>query len=198
MHVFPSMKKISFDKIWLFFKCRISKLRVAFLKYWVVFKLGWQNSFEYRADFLGHMMVGLISLLVMYFVWSSIFRNRTNFGNYTFSSMMTYMVLVRFLHFVKRGDIGKLIAEEIKEGSLSAYLVKPISYIKWWWAIFWADRVFEFFLRILMLFVFIGLFPNIFEFPGFSRFFLVLSFLILSLFLNFISTRRIPSSLLDG
>ncbi len=155
-------------------------------KYWAVFKIGWQTSFEYRIDFLGHMMMGLISLLVMYFVWSSIFQGRTYFGSYTFSSMMTYLVLVRFLHFVKRGDIGRLIANEIKEGNLSAYLVKPMSYIKYWWAIFWSDRVFEFFLRILMLFVFIGLFPKIFEFPGLSRFFLVLLFLLLSLILNFV------------
>lgn len=162
-------------------------------KYLAIFKLGWQNSFEYRADFFGHMMLGLISLLVMYFVWSSIFQGKTNFGNYTFSSMMTYLVLVRFLHFVKRGDVGRLIANEIKEGNLSAYLLKPMGYLRWWWAIFWADRVFELILRILMLFVFIEVFPKIFEFPGFSRFFLVLLFLILSLFLNFIFNVLIAS-----
>lgn len=155
-------------------------------KYWAVFKISWQNAVEYRAEFLGHMILGLISLLVMYFIWSAVFKNRYYFGNYTFSSMMTYMILVRFLHFVKRSNIGRQIAEEIKGGRLSIYLIKPVDYIKWWFSVFLADRFFEAVLRTLMLFVFLFMFPKIFIFPEFSRFFAVLFFLTISLFFNFL------------
>lgn len=155
-------------------------------KYWAIFKISWQNAIEYRVEFLGHMMLGLISLLVMYFIWSAVFKNRQYFGNYTFSSMMTYMILVRFFHFVKRGNVGRQIAEEIKEGRLSIYLIKPISYLRWWLASFLAGRFFEAILRILMLFVFLFLFPNVFEFPGIFKIFMVLIFLIFSLFFNFL------------
>jgi len=155
-------------------------------KYWAVFKISWQNAVEYRAEFLGHMMLGLISLLVMYFIWSAVFKNREYFGNYTFSSMMTYMILVRFLHFVKRSNVGRQIAEEIKEGRLSVYLTKPVSYLRWWFASFLADRFFEALLRILMLFTFLLLFPKVFNFPGISRFLMVLFFLTISLLVNFL------------
>jgi ABC-2 type transport system permease protein len=155
-------------------------------KYWAVFKISWKNAVEYRAEFLGHMILGLITLLVMYFIWSAIFKNRQYFGNYTFSSMMTYMILVRFLHFVKRSNVGRQIAEEIKEGRLSVYLTKPVSYLRWWFASFLADRFFEAILRILMLFIFLVLFPKVFSFPGISRFLAVLIFLTVSLLVNFL------------
>lgn len=155
-------------------------------KYWAVFKITWQNAVEYRLEFIGHMMIGLISLLVMYFIWSAVFKDRQYFGNYTFSSMMTYMILVRFLHFIKRSNIGREIAEEIKEGRLSDYLLRPVSYLRWWMSSFLADRIFESVLRILMLFVFLNFYPEVFNFPGLSRFLIVMSFLLISLLLNYL------------
>lgn len=155
-------------------------------KYWAVFKISWQNAVEYRMEFIGHIMLGLISLLVMYFIWSAVFKKREYFGGYTFSSMMTYMILVRFFHFTKRTNVGRQIAQEIKEGRLSVYLIKPVNYLKWWLAAFLADRIFEAILRILMLLVFVILFPKVFVFPGSLRFFYVLVFLIISLLMNFI------------
>lgn len=155
-------------------------------KYWAVFKITWQNAVEYRMEFIGHMMLGLISLLVMFFIWSAVFKDRQFFGEYTFSSMMTYLVLVRFLHFVKRSNIGREIAEEIKEGRLSAYLLRPVKYLRWWLSSFLAERIFEFGLRMSMLFVFLYFFPKVFNFPGFNRFLTAMGFLVISLFLNFL------------
>lgn len=137
-------------------------------------------------EFIGHMMLSLISLLVMYFIWSAVFKGRTYFGNYTFSSMMTYMILVRFLHFVKRSNVGREMAEEIKEGKLSIYLLRPVSYLRWWLSSFLADRIFESVLRMLMLFAFLYFFPKIFNFPGLNRFLTAIVFLAVSLFLNFL------------
>lgn len=155
-------------------------------KYWAVFKIHLQEVFEYRMEFLGHMMLGLISLLIMYFIWLAVFKDRQYFGSYTFSSMMTYLVMVRFLHFVKRSSVGRRMADEIKEGGLSDYLLRPVSYLRWQLSSFLAERFFELILRVLMLFVFLYFFPRTFNFPGFSRFLTVIVFLTISLFLNFL------------
>jgi len=155
-------------------------------KYWAIFKISWENAVEYRAEFLGHMMLGLVSLLVMYFIWSAVFVNRESFGNYTFTSMMTYLLMVQFVHFVKRSGSLKMIANEIKEGGISAYLIKPVSYLRWWLAVFLADRSFESILRILMFLVFLLFFPHVFEFLGIGRLLVFLVVLIFSLFLNFL------------
>jgi len=155
-------------------------------KYWAIFKITWQNAVEYRMEFLAHMVLGLITLLVMYFIWSAVFEGRTYLGNYTFSSMMTYLVMVRFLHFVRRTSPVRIIADEIKEGKISAYLIKPVSYLRWWLAAFLAERIFESILRILMLFVFLILFPKIFNFPGTFNFLVILFFIGISLVLNYL------------
>jgi len=155
-------------------------------KYWAVFKITWQNSLEYRVEFLTHMIRGIITLVILIFIWSAIFKQTPNFGNYTFSSMLTYLVMVQFLHFATRGNIGRLTADEIKEGKLSIYLLKPISYLKMWFSSFWADRFFEFFIRFLIIFTFLFLLPNYFKLPLPGRFFLFLLFLVISLLFNFL------------
>jgi len=154
-------------------------------KYWAVFKINWQKSFEYRADFTGHIGMGVITFVVMYFVWSAVFKNQTYFRGYTFSAMMTYVLLTKFLHFTSRGNIGRQMANEIKEGGLSAYLIKPVSYLRWWFSAFLADRSFEFLVRLGMIIIFFFVLPNVIIFSGVGRFLLFLSFLVVSLIINY-------------
>ncbi len=155
-------------------------------KYFAIFKVNWQKSFEYRADFIGHLGMGIITFVVMYFIWTSVFKDVTIFSGYTFSSMMTYVMMTKFLHFVQRGNIGREISNEIREGRVSVYLLKPVNYVKWWFSIFLADRSFEFFIRLGMIIVVFLILPNVVIFFGVGRFVLFLSFLLLSLVINFL------------
>jgi ABC-2 type transport system permease protein len=156
-------------------------------KYWAIFKVNWQKSVEYRADFIGHLGMGVITFLVMYFIWSAVFKNRETFNGYTFSGMITYVLMTRFLHFAQRGNIGRMIADDIKEGRISAYLLKPVDYIRWWFSIFLADRFFEFWVRLGMIIIFFLALPQIIVFPGLGRFLVFLSFLGISLIINFLT-----------
>jgi len=129
-------------------------------KYWTIFKINWQKSVEYRVNFLAHLGMGLISFWVMYFIWSAVFKNQPNFGGFTFSTMMTYVLMTKFLHFTNRGNIAREIGQESKDGSFSFYMVKPISYLRWWFSAFLAERAFEFIIRLLMITVFLSYFPK--------------------------------------
>lgn len=160
-------------------------------KYWAVFKVNWQKSFEYRADFIGHVGMGVISFAVLYFVWSAVFKSRNLFGNYTFSSMMTYLAMTKFLHFTRRGNISRMIGEEIKEGKISIYLLKPISYIKWWFSIFLADRLFEFLIRLVLLGVFFIILPKIIMMPKVVNLLQFMLFLSISLLVNYLNNLMI-------
>ena len=155
-------------------------------KYWAVFKITWQNSLEYRINFVTHMIRGLIALVVLIFIWSAVFKQVSNFGGYTFSSMLSYLVMVRFLHFANRGNIGRLTANEIKEGRLSIYLLKPIDYIKMWFSSFWADRIFESLVRFLIIIGFLVVLPHYFSFPSASQFIFFCLFLFIALLFNFL------------
>lgn len=162
--------------------------RIALMaKYWAVFKVNWQKSFEYRADFLGHLGMGIITFVVMYFVWSAVFKGREFFGGYTFSTMMTYVLMTKFLHFTQRHNIGRQMAYEIKEGRMSLYLLKPASYLRWWLSIFLADRSFEFIIRLGVIIVFFLLLPKVLIFSSLERLVLFLGFLFFSLVINFLT-----------
>jgi ABC-2 type transport system permease protein len=138
-------------------------------------------------DFIGHLGMGIITFVVMFFIWGAVFKDKVFFSGYTFSSMMTYVLMTKFLHFTQRHNIGRQMANEIKEGRMSLYLLKPTSYLRWWLAIFLADRSFEFFVRLGMIIVFFLLLPKVVVFSGMGRFVMFLGFLFFSLIINFLT-----------
>lgn len=155
-------------------------------KYWAVFKVNWQKSFEYRGNFIGHMILGVITFFVMYFIWNAVFKGRVYFGTYTFQTMMTYVLMTKFLHFTSRSNVARDIGDEIKSGYLSSYLLKPVSYLRWWFSSFLADRSFELFLRLIMVLVFVTILPGIFLIPKMENFILFFLYIGLALFINFL------------
>jgi len=163
-------------------------------KYWAVFKITWQNSVEYLMEFFAHVVLGIIILTVLIFVWTAVFKQVSNFGGYTLSSMITYLVMVRFLHFTTRGNITRLVADEIKEGKLSIYLLKPFNYLGFWFSSFWADRLFECLVRLSVLVLFIVILPQYFRFPPVFQVISFFLFLVISLLLNFLLNVLIASA----
>jgi ABC-2 type transport system permease protein len=154
-------------------------------KYWLVFRTHFQLFFEYRADFIGHAVMGIITLGVMYFIWSAIYQDREIFKGYSFQAMLTYVLIARFLHFVQRGNIAREMATEIKEGRLSMYLLKPVNYLRWWFSVFLANRFFDFLTRLIIIASFLLLLPQFFQFPGPNQLRLFLAVLIFSLLINY-------------
>lgn len=155
-------------------------------KYWSIFKIGWQKVVEYRSQMLGHMILGIISFFALYFIWGAVFADRQTFGGYTFSAMMSYVLMARFLHFANRGNVGREIGNEIKNGSLSIYLMKPISYLKWWFVILLSERIYEMFLRGSITFLLIIVFSKLFTFPGWNNLLLFFIFLPIAIVVNFL------------
>lgn len=154
-------------------------------KYWAVFKVMWQSQMEYRVEFFAHMALGLISFFVLFFIWSAIFKQVDSFGGYTLASMITYLMMVRIIHFATRGNVARLVGDEIRDGVLSAYLVKPIHYLKWCFCFFLANRFFEMLLRFSLVAFFFIFFSSFFQVPSLANFLIFLFFLPIALLTNF-------------
>ena len=152
----------------------------------MIFRVAWQRSVEYRVDFFVHLIRGLIGLMVMLLIFRSVFTQQPNFLGYSFSSMFTYLIMARVFHFTGRGNTARDIAQEIKEGQLSVYLLKPISYLRYWLSVFCADRLFEMIIRFSLIFVFLIFFPGFFSFPPFSTILVLALFLFLALAFNYL------------
>lgn len=155
-------------------------------KYFGIFKLSWQNSLEYRFEFFAHMALGLVQFVVLFFIWKAIFKQTSNFSGYTFVSMISYLVMVQFLHFINRQNTARQIAEEIKNGDISIFLLKPMSYLKYWFFSFLASRFFEFLVRLLIIFVFLAVYFPVFQTLTLERISIFVLFLGISLFFNFL------------
>jgi ABC-2 type transport system permease protein len=95
-------------------------------KYLAVFKNNWQYHLEYRVDTLLRILIGCITLISAYYVWNDVYATRSLVGSYTRSQMITYYVLVSYFYAVY---VYVPISEEIQDGSLSGYLIKPINYL---------------------------------------------------------------------
>lgn len=155
-------------------------------KYWAIFKANWQASVEYRSEFIAHIIRGLITFVVLFFIFKAVFLQTNNFAGYTFSSIFTYLVMVRVLHFSTRGNTARLIADEIRQGIISFSFLKPINYFKYQFSLFLADRLFEIFLRIFLILLFLFLFPSYFSFPSLPVLLLFFLFLLGALVFNFL------------
>ncbi len=155
-------------------------------KYFQFFKASWQKSVEYRFDFFAHLLRGIITLAVMLFIFKAVFKETNDFKGYTFASMFTYLVMTKILHFTTRGNTARDIGNEIKDGTISIYLIKPLSYLKTWFSFFLANRLFEVLIRIGLAIVFFFFFPLYLNFPRIDHLLLFVLFLGIALTFNFI------------
>ncbi len=97
------------------------------------FSLQARKSMSYRLDFWVKTVVNtLIGLGLVWYLWSSIFAStgQESYGGYTLAGMMLYYVLMMLTMRLTQLRIGDMdLAEEIYNGSLSRYLVYPLSYL---------------------------------------------------------------------
>ncbi len=102
-------------------------------KYLAVFIIDWQNQFIYRLNFLLWRLRNVLRVLMTYFLWRGIFITNQNVYGYSQPQMLTYVFLVLAVQsFVLSAPSADNIGGEIGSGDLSNYLVKPISYLKYW------------------------------------------------------------------
>ena len=96
-----------------------------------VFTLEIRKIFSYRVDFWIQFVGGVLAqFTVAWFLWKAIFsyNNVEQVGGYTFRTLMLYYLLVPFVGRAIRGSEMGGIAEEIYQGTLTRYLVYPVSF----------------------------------------------------------------------
>lgn len=97
-------------------------------KYWIAFKLGWQDAATYRSEFWLSMVGWIVRLLLAIFIWMAVFEGKETVGSYNFSQMVSYFILMLIATNFIFSRIGFRIAEDIYTGDFANYLLKPISY----------------------------------------------------------------------
>ena len=97
-------------------------------------KAGIKVELAYKAQIVMWIIISLIETLFVVFLYGAIYRNSADGMNsvingFTFYDMVLYMITSFFFSFVMgSGDTSYDIATDIREGTISSTLTKPVSY----------------------------------------------------------------------
>ena len=123
-------------------------------KYSQVFKISWDSSLVYRFNFVMWRLRTIISFLAIYFFWVAVFKHNNQVFDYTQASLLTYIIIARFVGTLVFSNLSDSAGQEIAYGQLSNYLLKPISYLKYWFSRDLADKslnLFFFFAELVLI-----------------------------------------------
>ncbi|HEX2926437.1 MAG TPA: ABC-2 family transporter protein [Ruminiclostridium sp.] len=99
-------------------------------KYIFSFQIGMQNAMEYRANFFLSIVAAIVPIFIQTFLWISVYKNSDNsvvFG-YSFAQIIQYTVIAQLVSRFVRTDFEAEINEDIKNGGLNKFIVRPIGY----------------------------------------------------------------------
>lgn len=122
-------------------------------KYFRSFLIGIQTAMAYRASFFMSLIAAIVPIFIQTFFWLSIFRSSTNsviFG-YTFSQIINYTFLAQLVSRYIRTGFEYEINDDIKNGGLNKFLVKPIGYFTYKFFCFMGSKIVNFLIMSILI-----------------------------------------------
>ena len=115
-------------------------------KFRALIKGGLKTGFAYRFHYIVSIFLAPISLIIYYFLWSSIFSysGATVIRGFTLQDMISYFAISMVVGFFTWSGIDEWLEHDIRHGHLITALLKPIHFLNW-------NYFFEFGLNILSI-----------------------------------------------
>lgn len=111
-------------------------------KYGHVFLVGLQSNLVYRWNFALRGFFSLFHLAVVFILWGAAYAGNTRIGGFDLGQTMTYFVLLLVLQFfIGAFNEDYQISEEIRNGLINQFLLKPINYFVYRFTIYGAARL---------------------------------------------------------
>lgn len=129
-------------------------------RYKAIISAHWQRGLTYRATVLAYRAGEIIEVLVLLLMWMAIFKNQPIVQGFTVNEMVTYILIGNIFRVMTRNFIPTFMAAEIKEGKLSMYLTRPMTYFSYTMAREIGRLGLALFLSLTSQIVIVGLFHN--------------------------------------
>lgn len=110
-------------------------------KYLIIINNSLQEYFTFRLNFLLWRIRVIVSVLITYFLWLSVYQSENTFFGYSKSHMLTYVLVSLFINGIVFSTQTFQIATEINTGSLSNFLIRPVNYFYYNFARDIADKI---------------------------------------------------------
>ncbi|MFA6393304.1 MAG: hypothetical protein WCW25_00290 [Patescibacteria group bacterium] len=99
-------------------------------KYYIIFKNSIQANLAYRFNTFAFLFAEAFSFIIMFYLFFSIYAQGKKMGNYSLSGLVIYFALTKLITVTLLYDnFGFTVRDEIMEGRIVEYLVKPIGYM---------------------------------------------------------------------
>ncbi len=96
-----------------------------------IISLAWQKNLTYRFTVMAYRVGEIAEVLIIVLMWSAIYAGGSGMiKGFTLNEMITYVLMGNLFSLAVRNFLSGLVSRDIEQGRLSAFLVKPISYIK--------------------------------------------------------------------
>jgi ABC-2 type transport system permease protein len=111
-------------------------------KYRQAFLLGLQSNIVYRWNFAARSCLSLFQLVVVFILWGAAYTGSPNIGGFGFGQTLTYFTLLILLQFfIGAFNEDYQISDEIRNGLINQFLLKPIDYFLYRMSLFGAARL---------------------------------------------------------
>jgi ABC-2 type transport system permease protein len=131
--------------------------------YLQVAKNTWDEMMTYRFNFMMWRIRNVLQLLTLYYLWLAVTPQNGQIFGYSRSLLITYVLGVSFVGSIVFSTRTQEMGDDINNGELSQFLIKPLRYLGYWFAKDIGDKLFNISFAIAELFIFyIILRPTIF------------------------------------
>ncbi len=104
-------------------------------KYFEATKINFKTQMAYRFDILLSMLFTVSKILLAFVLWGALFQENSTIAGFTFNSMISYYILNSFISQLDQSSgMGWQISAEIKNGSFSKYIIRPMGIFKYFTA----------------------------------------------------------------
>ncbi|MDF2700170.1 MAG: ABC-type transport system, permease component [Haloplasmataceae bacterium] len=99
-----------------------------FKKYIPFLRANLMTMLTYRGTIIAWFLVETFSLVMMIFLWQTIYKGQSEINGFGINEIIIYFLIVGLLGIFASSDAMYTVSEELKQGQISMYLIKPINY----------------------------------------------------------------------
>ena len=126
----------------------------ALAKYRHAFLIGLQSNIVYRWNFGIRALFALFHLVFVFILWGAAYGGQTHIGGFDLNQTLTYFIVILMMNFfIGAFNEDYQISEEIRNGLINQFLLKPINYYLYRFSIFIAARLVSGLLVLLPLLI---------------------------------------------
>lgn len=114
-------------------------------KYYLVARNTFDETFTYRLNFTMWRIRELLQLLTVFFLWNAIIPKNGSVLGYNQEQILTYILGTAIVSSIVFSSRSYGVGEEINNGNLSNFLIKPMNYFMYWFAKDAGDKVMNIF-----------------------------------------------------